>query len=303
MCRSDSGAARSRRILLTGWSSFVHGEATAGDLQAMTTVAGWLTAAGVAHDVALSPAFGDAGVDIERVDPDAYTDVVFICGPAHGWQVDWLTKRFGAATLHAIGVSVIDDLDAFEHVLARDSASGARPDLSLAAPDRLVPVIGVVRAHRQPEYGKGLHDEAHAAFDRLLAGHDVAIDEFDTRVDPREPGIATAAAIESRLARADVVLSTRLHGMVLALKHGVPVVAVDAIPGGAKVSRQAAALGWPHCHRADELDDAALAASFTGCLEPDAAALARACRDAARTELRATATQFLAPWVSSTARR
>lgn len=286
-----------RRVLLAGWSSFVHGEATAGDLQSMEVVARWLGDASVDHDVALSPAF-PTGVDIEAVDPAAYTDVVFICGPAHGWQVRWLTERFTGCTLHAVGVSVIDGADGvdgiagFTHVLARDGGEVARPDLSLASPLRTVPLAAVVRAHAQPEYGDDGHDRAHAAFDRLLAGRDIAVDELDTRVDPRQTGITTSAAIETRLARADVVLSTRLHGMVLALKHGVPAVAVDPIPGGAKVSRQAAALGWPHCHRVDQLNDAALAASFAACLEPPAAQQARACRDRARADLDDLARRF-----------
>lgn len=286
-------------MLLAGWSSFVHGEATAGDLRSMEVVARWLTAAGIDHDTALSPAF-PTGVDVAAADPADYTDVAFICGPAHGRQVRWLTQRFAGCTVHAIGVSVIDGADGphgitgFARVLARDSSHVARPDLSLASPVETVPLVGVVRAHAQPEYGDGGHDRAHAAFDRLLAGRELAVDELDTRVDPRETGITTSAAIETRLARADVVLSTRMHGMVLALKHGVPAVAIDPIPGGAKVSRQATALGWPHCHRVDRLDDTALAASLAACLEPDARVQALACRDRARVEIAALGRRFAA---------
>jgi polysaccharide pyruvyl transferase WcaK-like protein len=47
------------------------------------------------------------------------------------------------------------------------------------------------------------------------------------------------------IARADVVVTTRLHGLVLALKQGVPVLAVDPVAGGARVATQAAAWGWP----------------------------------------------------------
>ena len=47
------------------------------------------------------------------------------------------------------------------------------------------------------------------------------------------------------IARSDVVVTTRLHGLVLALKNGVPALAVDPVAGGAKVAAQAAAWGWP----------------------------------------------------------
>ncbi len=68
----------------------------------------------------------------------------------------------------------------------------------------------------------------------------------DTRLadaDWRSP--ATAAQVEAVIARADVVVTTRLHGLVLALKNGVPALAIDPVAGGAKVAAQAAAWGWP----------------------------------------------------------
>jgi hypothetical protein len=37
----------------------------------------------------------------------------------------------------------------------------------------------------------------------------------------------------------------RMHGLVLALKHGVPALAVDPVAGGAKVTAQSRALRWP----------------------------------------------------------
>ncbi len=43
----------------------------------------------------------------------------------------------------------------------------------------------------------------------------------------------------------DIVVTTRLHGMVLALKNGVPAIAVDPIVGGAKITQQARAINWP----------------------------------------------------------
>lgn len=50
--------------------------------------------------------------------------------------------------------------------------------------------------------------------------------------------------------RMDAVVTTRLHGMVFALKN-VPALAVDPIRGGAKILRQAEAIGWPVVFVAD----------------------------------------------------
>jgi polysaccharide pyruvyl transferase WcaK-like protein len=43
------------------------------------------------------------------------------------------------------------------------------------------------------------------------------------------------------ISRLDLVITMRMHGLVLALKHGVPALAVDPVAGGAKVTAQAQA--------------------------------------------------------------
>lgn len=263
------------RVLVTGWFSFLDGEATAGDLLAMHTVVSWLQRHGIAHDVALSPVF-HSGVDLTSCDPDDYTAVVFVCGPVVGSQVERLREQFAAQRFVAIGVSSVvaaADLDV-DVLLERDSDRMERPDLSLAAPRELVPVVAVVRAHAQPEHARARHADAHAAIDAALGMLDVGVLELDTRVDPRQPGIHSSAAVESRLIRADAVISTRLHGAVLALKHGVPAVAVDPIGGGAKVGAQMRALSWPFVHAVDDIDAEAIARDVRRCLEPDGRARA-----------------------------
>ncbi len=56
-------------------------------------------------------------------------------------------------------------------------------------------------------------------------------------------------------ARLDAVVTTRLHGLVFALRAGVPVLAVDPVAGGGKVTAQAAALGWPALITAEQALD------------------------------------------------
>src|SRR3712207_9466359 len=73
------------------------------------------------------------------------------------------------------------------------------------------------------------------------------------------------------LFRSDVVVSMRLHALVLGLKHGRPVVACDPIAGGAKVTSQAAALDWPLVVPAEELTARALDAALASCLSGELA--------------------------------
>ncbi len=151
------------RVLLTGCSSVLHSEATAGDLESMRRVAGWLDDAGVPFDLALSPVLRAAdpattSVDLETLDAPAYTVLVFACGPLHSWQVDALLRRL------------------------------------------------------------------------------------------------------------DVLVTTRLHGLVLGLRAGIPVLAVDPVAGGAKVTAQASALGWPALLDAAAVEPGALEHWLQWCL-------------------------------------
>ena len=57
----------------------------------------------------------------------------------------------------------------------------------------------------------------------------MAVVAIDTRLDANRTGLRTPAQVESLIARTDVVVTTRLHGLVLALKNGVPAVAIDTV--------------------------------------------------------------------------
>jgi hypothetical protein len=88
-------------------------------------------------------------------------------------------------------------------------------------------------------------------------------------------------------------VTTRLHGMVHALKQGLPAVAVDPISGGAKIRRQAEAVGWPVVLTADGLSEKALHEALDYCLAPEARDTARSCAERASELLQATRTEFV----------
>ena len=94
------------------------------------------------------------------------------------------------------------------------------------------------------------------------------------------------------MSRVDALLTTRLHGMVLALKNGVPVVAIDAIRGGGKVTEQAHAIGWPEVFAVDTASDADLTAALGRCLAPAARKRARASAEAAACALDTLGAEF-----------
>ena len=120
-------------------------------------------------------------------------------------------------------------------------------------------------------------DRANSAISGLLTSKEMAVVAIDTRLDCNAVGLRSPSEVAALLARMDVVVTTRLHGMVLALKNGVPVVAIDPQTGGGKILHQAKAVGWPYVLREDHLNDDALLLAFEYCLTPAAQLKAREC--------------------------
>jgi hypothetical protein len=267
------------RALVAGWFSIEGGGATAGDVLVRDVLCRWLDEQQFEYDVAQEPWLG-AGVDWFRVSPTHYSHLLFACGPVGpDLAVRELIGRFAACRRIAINVSVVGDTSwkPFDLALTRDGVGHPRADLALAASAELPPVVALVRINRQLEYPGASPEVAHAAFERLLACHEAAAIEVDTVLDREIPGRRTAGEVQALLARSDVVLTTRLHGLVLALAQGVPAIAVDPIPGGAKVLAQAQALAWPAVLSVDAIDDAELERLFAWCQTSDGHERALAC--------------------------
>jgi hypothetical protein len=285
------------KTLVTGWFSFEQMGASAGDLLARDVACEWLRGAGRAFDIALAPPFA-GGVDWRAVDPGAYAEVVFVCGPfGNGPPLTEFLDRFAGRPLVGLNLTMLEPLDVwdpFALLIERDSSARSHPDLALLSRQPLVPVAGLVLIDSQPEYReRDRHAGANAALRRLAASRDVAVVPIDTRLDENKTGLRSAAQVESLIARTDVVLTTRLHGTVLALKNGVPPLVVDPVAGGAKVRRQAVTLGWPVVFDADALDERVLKDALDYCLSPEARALARECADRARARLQDARREFL----------
>jgi hypothetical protein len=286
------------RVLLAGWFSFEGMNTTAGDLLARDVAARWLEQGGYAHDVAVTPALGE-GVDFHAVDPARYTHLVFVCGPFRNTSfINGLLARFAGCRRIGLNLSMLTPLDEwnpFDVLLERDSTATARPDITFASDAPPAPVIGVCLVHPQHEYGKkGLHRTANEAIQRLTESRPMAVVRIDTCLEQNKTGLRVPAEVEALLARMDVVLTTRLHGTVLSLKNGVPVVAVDPIAGGAKILRQAETIGWPVVFTADAVSDDALSDALDFCLTPAARDRAAACAARAREAVDRTRAEFLA---------
>lgn len=296
-----ANAAKPHRALVTGHFS------TVGDIEVLRQVEDQLRRIDLPYEI--SPLAQErVGMDpswvrADSLDPSGFTHLLLVCGP---YAPDFPAKypevlgRFRHCTQIGINLTMVAPLascDPFDALLERDSDRMARPDLSFLHEVRPVPVVGLCLVRRQREYGaRQRHDQAADRLRRLLARAGVAVIEIDTAL-PRSSnraGIGSEAEFESICARLDALVTTRLHGTVLALKNGVPVLAVDAIAGRDKVSRQTALIGWPESFALEETSDAELDLALLRCLRPEARQRATECAERARALLAGWEADFAA---------
>ena len=206
------------------------GRATAGDLLAGDLACEWLESAGVSYDVAIGPPF-QGGVDWRSTNPRHYSHLVFVCGPfGNGTLETEILNHFAGCQTIGLNLSMLEPLDVwnpFDVLLERDSSAVTHPDVVFATHQHRVPVVGVVLVE---PYEGAMTQAANVAIGRLLDAHEVSVVPIDTRLDVESrhgnsTGLRSPAEIESLIGRMDMVVTTRLHGMVLALKNGVPAIA------------------------------------------------------------------------------
>jgi len=283
-----------RKCLVAGWFSFAEGHATAGDVLVRELACEWLESAGYAYDVALAPPF-EGGVDVRSVDARAYSHVVFVCGPFEQGELEaTLLSRFSHCSLIGLNLSMtvpLNDWNPFDLLIERDSSVRSHPDMAFSSRQALVPVVGICLV--EPHEG-ALDGVANAAIARLVSSRDMAIVHIDTRLDENSTGLRTAAEVESLIARMDAVITTRLHGTVLALKNGAPAIAIDPVPGGGKIRRQAQTIGWPIVFNADSLSDDTLRDALCYCLTERARTKARECAQRAVNTIEGIREAFIA---------
>jgi hypothetical protein len=285
------------RTLVAGWFSFEQMGATAGDLMTRDLARRVLEEAGHHVDIAVAAPF-TGGVDWSTVNPADYQQVVFVCGPCgNGWPLTEFVERFRHTRLVGLNLTMLEPLEVwnpFDLLLERDSSRTSRAELAFICDQPKTPVVGVILVHAQLEYKAGLHDSAHQMIHRVLRARDVAAVSIDTRLDLNANGLYSPGQVESLIARMDTVVTTRLHGTVLALKNGVPALVVDPIAGGAKIRRQCETIGWPLVFNADALDQAEFERAFDYSLTEAARVQARECAQRARTMAGEVRDAFLA---------
>lgn len=266
------------KVLVAGWFSYANGHATAGDVLARDLLCQWLAQRGISHEIAVAPPF-EGGRALDAFDPAQFTHAIFVCGPFGKGELEGeFFRRFAHCRLLGLNLSL--DLSPqqwqpFDFLIERDSVITTNPDMLFASKQNLPPVVGVCLVEPHPEADV---DRANAAIAALLTRHAAARVNIDTRLDVNETGLHSEGEVEAIIARMDALVTTRLHGLVMALKNGVPVLVIDAVPGGGKIMRQCGRIGWPNILRLEDLEDESrLDAAWRFTLSEEAKALTRSC--------------------------
>lgn len=266
-----------KRALVIGWFS------TVGDKECLQITSRWLDQLGIPHDVA--PYNEKVGMEIpgvydpRKVDPGVYSHLIVVCGPC--WEDLFTRHNIDLSQFsHCIRIGInltmvnpIEEWNPFDVLIERDSNRTTRPDMTLLEVTSTVPVVGRCLVHKQKVYGeRQRHDLAIKKINDFIDQRGLAVIDIDTRWPPvfNTAGQKNPAQVASLIKRVDVLLTNRLHGMVFAIKSGVPVIAIDGIKGGDKVTSQAKAIGWPMVIGAEEATTEWLDRAFDWCLSVEA---------------------------------
>jgi hypothetical protein len=270
---SDNFSAEKRALIIGHFSTF-------GDIAVLDQIKDRLSSQELAFDClpysTKLTKISEGWADWHDVCQRNYTHLIVVCGPV--WKELFskhydLIDRFSDCVWIGINLTMVDTIEnfnPFDILIERDSNRTVRPDLAFSGKHDNLIVAGLCLVKAQGEYGnRQLHDLANTKLNGLIRRAGCATVHLDTTFPKikNNQGIGSTSEFEAIVRRVDVLLTTRLHGLVLGLKNDIPVIAIDPIAGGDKVMRQARALGWSEVFHAEHVSDLMLDESLKRCLQ------------------------------------
>ena len=265
-----SDITKSKRAIIVGHFSFPGSRGTFGDIEASEIVCDWLEESDIEYDVASNIEDGVKGVDISLIDETKYGIFIFVCGP---WYSDGrihstLLKKFNHCLKIGVNLTTFEEgPSGFDYLLSRDNFQEKNADIAFAKVVNKIPVVGIILVDRQKKYGvKQRHLYIRYVITEYLKKGELAPIWLDTNANLNSMNISNKNQFESIVSRTDLVVTNRLHGVVLSLKNAIPVIAIDPVAGGGKVTAQVKALGWPILISAEEFSEEKLHQTINYCL-------------------------------------
>jgi hypothetical protein len=261
-----------RPVALAFWGSWKYERAhlTVGDILSVEAIRRGLLSRGVPAAVFFEgddyPGRATDTIDPRSFDPRDASAFAFVCGPLHAYgPARAFFESFAQVPRFALNVSQVTESyggeASFDDIVWRDSSDTRTFDTAID-PRSSRPAgshehrngIGICTVGDQPEYGSAGRNSniARRLIDEAVGGENGF--DISTVLGSRSP-----AEVERQLCRSRVVVTTRLHASLIAIRNRIPVVAIDQVTGGAKVRRIVGEeLGWPYTFDVTELDSGRL---------------------------------------------
>jgi len=246
-----------KKALIVGAFSSVDKACTLGDVETVQVLESWLIEKNIEYDIFDEINFFKKNkIKFEYINPKAYDILFYICGPFGMGSFDPLNIKKDFKHCKKIGVNISvsrDDITSYDghidYIIARDSKTIKNPDLVFNIKNTKVPVIGVFLVHPNGPKELRCHENIQKQVWNFFYKTKYARIDLDTLITTRKhenkTRVYSSDILNSLICKCDVIISTRLHGIVYALKNKIPVLAIDPIIGGGKVQKQAESINWP----------------------------------------------------------
>ncbi len=288
---SENIINKTPRIIVTWYGSFSE-SGTIGDYLSVKALTEQLASNNLTFDCLCYKSFeGLRGKIIltDELNPDNYDILIFCCGPIikdHPFLIDIINK-FKKCFKIGLGISLFPNnhsnyFNPFDIVYARENGDGEFNDIAIIAStnkDKIKKIkkpftIGLVLRNFQTEYGEEncMHGETNSILNtlakRLLKKYNSPVKflfksnkekaRIITIENHLERSRMTPQEIEDLYLSCDIILTSRFHGFIIAIKNNIPVIAIDQINNGAKVFNLISRTGYPYVWKINEAKDSVL---------------------------------------------
>jgi hypothetical protein len=249
-----------KKALIMGAFSDIGKNSTFGDIQAMEVLCSWLNEIQVEFDVLDKVSSNKKNISI---DPYKYDILIYVCGP---FGKNTYCKNFSHCLKIGIDVSIekdesnyIDSQKCLDVIIPRDSITVKNPEFAFKASSPDVAVVGLALVHSQGDKERSRHQQIEDVVKKYFKNNGYASIKLDTLITTpirkNQTNISSISQFEALVRRCDFIISSRLHGLVYGLKNNIPVIAIDPIFGGGKLTKQAQAINWPIIINGDEVSE------------------------------------------------
>jgi hypothetical protein len=276
-----------QKIFIAWYGSFLN-NGTIGDYLSVRSLTHYLKKNNFDFDYAsYKPFDGLEGnrIPLENVNPDQYDVLIFCCGPIlkNHPVLPGLFEKFSSAYRIGIGVSLFPKdhfnyYNPFDYVIAREHGEKSYEDIAILSGGNVQKnkpaggkiTVGMVLRNEQAEYGidnckaEKANGYLRALAETLTGKRKNFFDKILFRFRKEEGDILeinnhletsglTPQEIETLYFRCNIILTTRFHGAMIALKNDIPFIAIDQIKAGGKVYDLVSKNGYPFVWRIDKV--------------------------------------------------